>query len=207
MSRNRVYVITGGIASGKSMVRKALEESGYLCISADETARELLLHEPIYQKRIVDIFGFDILGKSGIIDQAKLSAQVFQQPHLRCKLDHATHPMILQKMQEQLEAAKMAHPSALIFMEIPLYFEAKDLIDRILTYEAVIVVTCSLKQQIERLMSRNSLSKEAALQRIYAQKPLQDKRALADYVIDNSDGKEATIAQTLALVKYLEENK
>lgn len=200
-----VIVLTGGIASGKSMVASMLAEQGALVISADQLAREVMVPGAPAWREIVQFFGHSILTPGGEIDRRRLGTMVFSDAQARSCLEEITHPRIWALLGERLRIAQENAP--LVVLEIPLYFESGLSIPQ----AQVWVVYVDEATQLERLMSRDGLTKPEAKDRIKAQMPLDDKCAWADRVIDNTGSKEATLEQIrealAATSGYLVENE
>jgi len=191
----RVLGLTGGIGSGKSMVAEMFAELGATVIDADQIARDIVEPGQPALGEIVSSFGRDILLPDGRLHRAKLAEIIFGDPAARARLNAITHPRIRERMEVEV-AARRSGPGVLI-VDIPLLFEN----GRQSSVEKVIVVWVDLETQRRRLTERDGLTAEAAGQRIAAQMPLDDKRARADHVIDNSGDRENTRRQVEALYR------
>jgi len=183
-----VLGITGGIACGKSLICQFFAELGAVIVSADTLAREAVRPGKPAFKQILDHFGKEILTVEGTIDRALLAQRIFQSPDERLKLNQMTHPAIARLADQQIQKLRKSAGVRLIIYEAPLLFEAK----REGSVDLVLVVSSALSQQIERLMRRDNLSREEALQRISAQMPLTEKVNRADIVIENNGPTEET---------------
>lgn len=175
----RVIGMTGGIASGKSLVEGMLTEAQVEVINADFIYKQLTNIGSLLYNDIVSEFGKSILLDNQAIDFKALGKIVFQDETKRLRLNQISHPLVRLEIIRILQAKKAT--SSLFVVSVPLLYEAKyeDLFDQ------VIVVYATQADQIKRLMSRNQLSKEEALQRIGAQDSLEVKIAKADVVFDN----------------------
>ncbi len=174
----RIIGITGGIASGKSNVASICKELGYAVIDSDEITHELSLKDgPIY-KAIIDRFGKDYLDLNGNLDRKKIAQLIFNNSAMKTVLDKITHPIIVDEIKNRIRNI----PDGLIFVDIPLLFEAK------LEYlcDKTICVFLRKKLQVERLMARDGIDEDYALAKIHSQMDLYLKKELADYVIDSS---------------------
>lgn len=186
--------VTGGIASGKTLVTSILRRLGAAVVSADELAREAVAPGSATLARLVEHFGPSILLPSGELDRPALGALIFADPQARAVLNAITHPAIA-----SLSVVRLAQLTAadwpLVVYEAPLLFEAgaESRVD------AVLVVTVPETQQLQRLMARDRLSETAARERIAAQLPQAEKAARADFVIANDDTVAALEAQVRAL--------
>lgn len=175
-----VVGLTGGIASGKSTVARAFAQRGIPIVDADLLAREVVAPGSEALAAIVQAFGEDVLLEDGTLDRKKVGAMVFQDPSLRMKLNMITHPRVA-----MLSAQRLAEiPDGSVPYAI---YEAPLIVENGLHHgmRALIVVALDVPAQIERVMSRDSLDRDAAEARLRAQAPLERKLAAATYVIDN----------------------
>ena len=186
--------ITGSIACGKSLVSNYLQEKGYTIIDADKIGHMALENDEV-KKQLVNKFGKSIL-KDNEINRVTLGKLVFENNENLKELNNIIHPQIRKNISEQIQVHKN---EKLVFVDVPLLFEAKfdDLVEKI------IVISLDEKIQLERLMNRNSLSKEEALQRIKSQIPVREKEKLGDYVVDNSFTQENTYNQVDRILEKL----
>ena len=190
----RVIGLTGGLASGKSTVAALFRELGAVVISADAIAREVVEPGTEAYQQILEAFGSEALTADGRIDRPRLAARIFADPAARVRLNEITHPHIRARMAEavrRLQAELRA--DALIILEIPLLLDTAP--RGAYPLEAVIVVTADEATQIERLRRRDGITEEEARRRLLAQRPLAEKVAEADWVIDNSGSPEETRRQ------------
>lgn len=179
--------LTGSIASGKSTISAMLKEKGYPIIDADLVAR--LVVEP-GTSNLLEIkrqFGASVINEDGTLNREALGKLIFNDPSKRKQLNDLMHPAIRSEMLRQRdELFKSGHKT--LIMDIPLLFESRlqHFVNKIL------VVSVTEEMQLERLMNRNSLSKEEATSRIHSQLPVSEKEKGADAVIYNN----GTIAQS-----------
>jgi dephospho-CoA kinase len=173
--------LTGGIASGKSTVAKMLRQRDYPVLDADALAREFLEPGQDPYKEVVAYFGQRILTPGGAVDRQKLAAIVFSDEVERAKLNQILHPRIRDVVANWFAALERPDGPALAFEDAALILEsgARDSLDRI------VVCWCRPEQQLERLRARG-IPDEDARMRIAAQMPIDEKRKLADEVIDCS---------------------
>jgi dephospho-CoA kinase len=174
--------ITGGIATGKTAFTLLLREllPGATFFDADVAARDLTDHDPEARALIAETFGRDIYSADGHLKRAELRAIVFADPGKKQALEQILHPRI--RRQWALEAERRRHSTELFLADIPLLYETggEALCDR------VVVVACSPRVQLERLMIRSSLDRVAAEQMIAAQMPLDAKIARAHHLAWNN---------------------
>jgi len=188
VNSQRPYVIglTGNIACGKSLVLKTLRELGAETFDADLVAHEVMRNGTPAWRAIVARFGDAVVGDDGEINRRALGAIVFADPAALEALDQIVHPATVAAIRERVE--KLTGGVAVI--DAIKLFEAGLNVD----CDEIWVVDCTREQQIERLMRRNSLTREAAIERIDAQPPQSEKRARADHIIDNSGPPDDTVA-------------
>lgn len=193
----RVIGLTGGIASGKSMISTYLRELGAVIIDADELAREAVRPHSQAWRRIREYFGDTVIDDNGNIDRSKLGTIVFRSPGDREKLNSFIHPEVIESTGRIINAHKAKGEAALVVVDAPLLIETgmTSLVDE------VWVVAVPEDMQIDRLMKRDNISREEALGRLRAQMPLEDKRRRADRIIDNSGEPAKTLEQVFLLWK------
>ena len=183
--------VTGGIATGKTTVVRMLEELGAPVIDYDLLAREVVEPGKPAWKDIVGYFGEEILLKDGRLDRKKLSGIVFQDVEKRKILESFTHPRIYEASERRVKKIVEKDPNAIIQLDIPLLIE-QNLQDMV---HKVLVVYIPRETQIERLIDRDGISREAAVDRLRAQLPIDEKLDLADFVINNEGSLEETKKQ------------
>jgi len=178
----KVIGLTGGIASGKSTVSNILREMGAYVIDADEISREIIKKGSEAWKEIIDYYGNDILLPDGEIDRKKLGNIVFADKEKLDKLNAITHPRIIQRIKEIIDAEKEKGKERAVILDAAILIEMglQNMVDE------VWVVSIDKDKQIKRLIERDKLSYEDAMNRIRMQMPLSEKVKYADYVIDNS---------------------
>ena len=192
----KIIGLTGGIASGKSTVSNWLISQGYPVVDADIAARRVVEPGMPALREITEAFGRDILLEDGTLDRKKLGAIIFSDEEKRQTLNAIVHPAVREWMRQETERAFSVGASVVI-MDIPLLFESK------LTHmvEETVLVYVSMETQLKRLMDRDGYSEADALARIHAQMPIDDKRKLADYIIDNNGPVSETIEQVKEIMK------
>ena len=192
--------LTGGIASGKTTVCRLLEAKGCTIIDADLVAHKLLLRgQPGYEP-VLKAFGRGILGDAGEIDRGKLGAEVFGDRSKLEQLNRLLHPEVIRTIGGKLAALRQVGDLRVI-VDASLMIESG--FHR--NFQRLVLVTCTMEQQAERLMTRNGFTQEQARQRIASQMPLEEKRAFATDIIDNSGTPERTRMQVDALFEDLEQ--
>ena len=178
-----MYVIglTGGIASGKSTVSAMLAEFGARIIDTDEIARHIVRRDQPAWQEIVTYFGDEVLLPDGNLDRKILGEKVFQDQVARKCLEQITHPYIEKEVQHALDQAVL-DDQQIVVLDVPLLFE----IGWQQKVDSIWVVYVEEKVQVARLMARNQLTYQQAMDRIHAQMSLPDKAKQADFVIENN---------------------
>jgi dephospho-CoA kinase len=190
--------LTGGIASGKSEVSAMLRDRDIPVLASDALGHKLIEPGEAAYDEVIKEFGTEIVGENGWIDRGKLGTIVFADPAKRARLNWILHPKILETIRNWFKS--LDHPGGPEFavMEAALIYEAnvqKD-VDR------VVVCWCKPEQQMDRLLERG-LNEEQARRRIAAQMPVDEKKRLANMVIDCSGTLEETQQQVAALIAKL----
>lgn len=194
-----VVGLTGGVASGKSLVSGEFKKLGALIIDADAVAREITVKgTPVYAA-IVREFGGGILKEDGSIDRKALGRIVFSDGVKLSLLNKLTHPEIIARIRRGIEELKKNYPDPLIVVDAALLIEAG--LHR--EMDRVIVVYADTERQTERVMKRDGLTREEAKERINAQMPIGEKVRLADYVIDNNNGIDRAVTEARAVYEKL----
>jgi dephospho-CoA kinase len=187
MSR-RIIGLTGGIACGKSTVSNYLENTYKIpVLDADVYAREAVQKGSPILEKIFQRYGTKVKSQDNSLDRQQLGEIIFNNSAEKLWLESQIHPYVRECFKQNL--AQLDHP--IVIFSIPLLFEAK--LTHLVT--EIWVVFCSFKQQIQRLVTRNNLTKEQAIARINNQMPLAEKIALADIVLDNSGSLEDLYTQ------------
>jgi dephospho-CoA kinase len=187
--------LTGGIASGKSLVARVFKDLGAPVIDADRIVHELLEPGQDAWTEIVRYFGQEVQRADKTIDRRKLGAIVFKDREKRSWLNACIHPRVFSVYTTQVAHLRMRTPDALLFFDAALLIES----GYHRNMDRLIVVYAGPEQQVERLMARDGFTREEALLRIASQMPLSEKRLLADHVIDNSGVREETEHQAREL--------
>jgi dephospho-CoA kinase len=191
--------LTGGIASGKTVVSQALGEEGAHIIDTDQIAREMVQpHTPAWEE-MRRVFGEEIFGRDGFIDRKKLAHQVFTDPERRDRLNRILHPRIKEEMDRRISRIAQTEPDAIVVIDAPLLIETGSYRQM----DAVIVVAATEKQQIERLKERSGASEEEARRIIASQLSLKEKLKVADIVIRNEGSIKETKRRTKEVYRGL----
>jgi dephospho-CoA kinase len=174
--------LTGGIATGKSVVAETFREMGAFVLDADALGHDLMEPGTPAHGEIRDAFGDEVLSPGGGVDRKKLGARVFTDPAARRRLNAILHPRILAEMEDRILEFARQSPGGIAVVQAALVVEAgvRSRFDR------VVVTHCDPAIQARRLMERDGISGEEARRRISSQADSREKIAAADYVIDTS---------------------
>jgi len=184
--------LTGSIGVGKSFVASVFSELGCHVLDADDAAREVVAPGSAGLNDVVAEFGNQILRDDGTLDRSKLGTLVFQNAEKLAVLNSILHPYIIAQQDRRLHELEVKDPYGIGFVDAALMIESGGY----KRFDKLIVVYCRPEVQIERVMVRNTLSRDDAERRIRAQMSQEEKKKFADYLIDTSDGFEAARKRT-----------
>ena len=179
--------LTGGIGSGKSTVSALLAARGAVVIDADRIAREVVEPGTPGLAAVVEAFGADVLRADGSLDRPALAAVVFADPGARKRLDGIVHPLVRARASELAGAAP---DDAVVVHDVPLLVET----GQAGSYDVVLVVRADPEVRVRRLVGRG-LTEQDARARIAAQATDEQRRAVADVVLDNDGTPDELAAQ------------
>lgn len=180
--------LTGGVASGKSTASRRFAELGAVVVDADLLAREVVAPGTEGLAQVVEIFGPEVLDPSGALNRPALGALVFADEEKRRALEGVIHPRV-RAMGAALEAE--AGEDAVVIHDIPLLVET----GQAEAFDVVVVVDAPVDEQVRRMVDDRGMTREDALARIAAQATRDERRAVADVVIDNSGDLSSLLAQ------------
>lgn len=187
--------LTGGIASGKSTIGKRLAELGATRIDADQLARDAVAPGSPGLARVIARFGDELLLPSGELDRAALGGIVFGDPEAIADLNAIVHPEVRRLYEARIAEASAQNPDAVVVYEIPLLVEAA----REMEFDLVVVADAPVEQRIDRMIEFRGMSEGEARARVARQAGDEERRAIADVIIDTSTSETATLAQVDAL--------
>lgn len=183
--------LTGGIASGKSTVVQMLQSYGAAVIDCDILARQVVAPGSSGLQAVAAVFGPKTIQADGSMDRAYIGDIVFRQPARKKELEDILFPLIREKINDQIISYGKQENYPFVFLDMPLLFEVK--------YDAYVnetwLVYVDSATQLQRLISRNHFTGNEAMSRIHAQFPIDDKRAMAQVIIDNTGSVEETKEQ------------
>ncbi|TPH33326.1 dephospho-CoA kinase [Helicobacter pylori] len=195
MVLKNAIALTGGIGTGKSTTIKILESQGYQILDADKIAHQLLQE---HRFEIAQHFGSDILEKD-VLNRKKLGVIVFQNANELKWLEDFLHPLIRECMLQKAYELEKNHQA--YFLDIPLFFEVGG--KKCYPVSKVVLIYAPRVLQIERLLERDKLKEAEILQRLACQMDIEQKRAMSDYIIDNSSGLKDLAKQVERFLKTL----
>ena len=186
--------LTGGIASGKSLVSTRLAELGATIVDADVLAREVVEPGTAGLAAIAEHFGSEVLLDDGSLNRPALGAIIFADPEQREKLNSITHPAVWRRARELF-----AHAAAdeVVVYDVPLLVEGAK--GRQLDFDLVAVVDAALETRLQRLIQNRGMTREEATHRLNSQATDAERLAIADVVIDNNGTIDDTLQQVDAL--------
>ena len=190
----KIIGITGGIASGKSTVTNFLRQKGFEVVDADAVVHQLQKPGGRLFQILVEHFGEKILLENGELNRPLLASLIFNNSDEKEWSKQTQGKIICQELGSLRE--KLAQTEALFFMDIPLLFEQ----DYASWFDETWLVYVNRDVQLERLMRRDQISKEAAESRLNSQWPLERKISLASHSLDNNGNQEQLIAQVVQLL-------
>ncbi len=191
--------LTGGLATGKSVVGQELVRLGCHVLRADDLGHAVLQQGGEAYAPVVAAFGREILGPGGDIDRRRLARIVFHDESKLNLLNSIVHPAVFSREEAWFREVEAADPAALGVVEAAILVETGSY----RRFQKLVLVVCEEQQQIERAMARDGATRDDVLARIRRQMPLDEKKKFADYLIDTSRTMVDTIAQVARLYKSL----
>lgn len=193
--------LTGGIASGKSVVAKRLAERGAVVVDADVLAREVVEPGTPALAAIAERFGPGVISDDGSLNRPALGAVIFTDPEQRLALNAITHPAVWKRARELFDAAERDDPDAIVVYDVPLLVEAAG--ERPIRFDEVVVVNASTATRLKRLVELRGLTEDEAKHRLNSQATDTERLAIADVVIESDGTLDETLAQADALYQRI----
>lgn len=194
-----VVGLTGNIGCGKSSLSDIFRAEGIKIIDADIIARQIYEDEKLLSK-VYETFGNDIKNEDGSLNRKALGRIVFSDDKKLIQLNKLTHPVIRQKVSDEIDEYKSKN-EAIVILDAALLVES----DYLNFIDKLLVVTCKENIQIERIIARDNCSIEEALGRIKSQMSQENKVKYADYVIDNSATLSELRKKAFIFMNYIKE--
>ena len=183
--------MTGGIATGKSTVAILFQDLGAIIVDADQIAREVVAPGSLGWRKLRAHLGESYFDREGALHRQRLREAIVRDPTCRKDIDAILHPLIFEAMERRWEEWRRGERTTPLMFDIPLLFESC-MEGR---FDTIILVYVPAEIQILRLMQRDKLTREAAGQTLTTQLPIDQKRATAHLIIDNSGTLEETARQ------------
>ena len=193
--------LTGGIASGKSTVAAMFQGLGAALVDTDRLARRAVEPGSPGLARVVESFGPGVLGPDGALDRRGLRRVIFSDPGARARLNAIVHPLVLEMVEAELGRLGEENPGGVALVDVPLLFE----VGWQARFACVVLVYVPPRLQVERLMARDQVDRKAAEAALAAQMPIEEKRGLAQFVVDNSGPLQETQRQVEEVYARLRE--
>lgn len=200
----QIVALTGGIASGKSTVSNRLAEHGAVIVDADLLARKVVEPGTPGLEAIRSRFGDAVIAEDGSLDRPALGAIVFGDPDALADLNVITHPAVWRAALERFAEAEASDRDAIVVYDVPLLVEASP--DRPLRFDRVVVVEADRAERIRRLVADRGMTEADAERRIGVQADDEQRRAVADIVIDNNGSTDDLLRRVDALWNELRES-
>lgn len=194
-----LVALTGGIAAGKSTIAERFRDRGAYIIDADRLAREVVEPGEAALDRIVAVFGSEVLSSDGSLDRPRLAALVFGDKKRLEQLNRIMHPAIRQRGDERVAHIREQDPSGIVIYDIPLLVEGND--DR--EWDAIVVAEAPDDVRVHRLVTLRGMTEADARARLRHQASNEERRQVADYLIDTSGSIESTLEQVDAIWEEL----
>ncbi len=194
-----IVALTGGIASGKSVVAEVLEELGCYIHHADKIAHDLMEPEKPAWKKIVTHFAKKILNEDKTINRSRLGKIIFSDEKERCFLNELIHPLVLEKKKEVISRLEKEGHYNIFISEAALTIEA----GFAGFFDKIVMTYCKKEVQKKRLMERDGISRKKTMKIIKSQMQPQEKMKYADYIIDTSSSLQSTLEQTERVYRNL----
>jgi len=174
--------LTGGIATGKSVVGGIFREMGALVLDADTLGHQLMEPGTPAYDEIRCAFGEGIVGNDGRIDRKQLGARVFSDDHARAELNRILHPRIMVEAERQFARFEETDPGGIAVLQAALIAEA----GAAGSFDRIVLTECEPSSRLARLMERDRIDEVEARQRIAAQADAASRRKISDVVVDTS---------------------
>lgn len=188
-----MIALTGGIASGKSVVAQRLAGHGAVVVDADVLARKVVEPGTPGLARIAEEFGPQVIADDGTLNRPALGAIIFADADKRAALNAITHPAIIALGNELFAAAEAADPKGVGVYDVPLLVEAVH--ERPRTLDLIVVVHADIETRIRRMVDLRGMTREEATHRLNSQASDAERLAIADVVIDSNGTLEHTLEQ------------
>lgn len=178
--------VTGGMGAGKSTVSGMISDLGGQIIDADQICRSLVEPGKPAWKEIVECLGSEIVLTDETLDRKKIAQIIFNDAEKKKRLEEILHPKVFEEEQVEFAAISVKTPSSIVVLDAALLIESGNY----RKVDKVVVVASSQEQAIKRIVARGRFAEDDARQRISTQMPLEEKKAVADYILENNSSLE-----------------
>ncbi len=196
IKKKKVIGLTGGIATGKTLVSNMFKELGAYIIDADVVARQIVEKGSPVLKEIEKVFGKEVFLPDGSLNRRRLREIIIKDKNKRELLNSITHPAIIEKENRLVREAD----SSLIIVDAALLIESGSY----KRFKEIILVYAPFEVQLKRLIERDGMSEKDAVSFIKTQMSIEEKKKFATYIIDNSNGVDYTRKQVEELYETLQ---
>lgn len=195
-----VIGLTGNIGCGKSSLSNILKNNSLDIIDADIISRDIMNDKDLLNK-IFETFGNDIKSEDGTLNRKELGKIVFNDDEKLIILNNITHPAIKNEIKKRIKEIEDNNRN-IVVVDAALLIEGNflDLVDRL------VVISCDLDIQLNRIIKRDNITKEEAISRIKSQMDQNEKIKYGDYIIDNSKDLDELNYKANKLITYIKEN-
>ena len=194
--------LTGGLATGKSLVGDTLVNLGCHLLQADQVGHAVLAPDGEAYAAVIAQFGTGIVDPGGVINRKRLAGIVFGDPAQLTRLNALVHPAVFARQEAWFAEIAAREPKAVAIVEAAIMVETGSF----RRYDRIILTVCREEQQIARAMARDGLTEVQVRERIARQLPESEKRKKANYVIDTSGTLDQTLEQTAQVCAILKRN-
>jgi len=195
----KIVGVTGGIGSGQSAVCQFLKEAGCKVIDVDKKAKQIVDRDASLKKQLKKEFGTQIFDNGDVLNRRKLAELAFSEPSKTLVLNSLIHPRMVADLIEEMERARFSFRYPLVVVDAALIYEIN--IEKM--FDCIIVVNSDLRSRAKRVKERDGLNREEFMARVNRQIPLLEKKAWADYVIENNTDLEDLKKKTLEVFREL----
>lgn len=190
----KLVALSGGIAAGKSTIARRFAELGAVHIDADQLAREVVAPGTEGLAEVKHQFGDEVISADGSLDRQRLAEIVFGHPERLAVLNGIVHPRVQQLFSEKLRDIEQQHPDAVVIYDVPLLVEAGQSPKKP-NWDAVVIAEAPADVRINRMVELRGMTREEAERRIANQTSDEERRKIADVVIDTGGDVAHTLEQ------------
>jgi dephospho-CoA kinase len=191
--------LTGGMGTGKTLAASFFKDLGAFVIDSDLICRKLVEPEQPAWREISDIFGKEVFTELGNLDRKKLANIIFKNPQKKEILERILHPKVFEVEEIKYKAIRKEHPTAVVIVDAALLIESGNF----KKMDKIIVVNSDEKNRINRIIARSQMDQDEVIARINSQMPSEDKVLYADFILENSLGKDSLRSKVIDIYAKL----